>query len=114
QHHQNAALPASIQHIHTLHLFLVNYRDPEIGKDEHQSPPELWWRHTQDGKRMFIQLNNTTHHATIILKMAVPKRVGEHDIRSAVRAVFIGAVEETAKIRLNGLLPVCRPTAATL
>src|SRR5215831_10796960 len=101
QHHQNAAVSARVQHIHALHLFLVNYRDPEIGKDEHQGPPKLCWRYTLDGKRMLVQLNNTTHHAAIILKMAVPKRVGQHDIRSAVLAMFVGTVEETAKIWLN-------------
>ena len=50
---------------------------------------------------MLVQLNDTAHHATIILKMGVPIRVGEHDIRSAVRAMLIRGVEETAKIRLN-------------
>ena len=50
---------------------------------------------------MLVQLNNAAHHAAIILKMAVPIRVGEHDIWSAVGAMLIGSVEETAKIRLN-------------
>src|SRR2546421_9552106 len=50
---------------------------------------------------MLVQLNNTAHHATIILKMAMPIRVREYDIRSAVRAMLIGAVEEMANIRLN-------------
>src|SRR5262252_443696 len=101
QHHQNAAVSARIQDIHALHLFLVNDRDPEIGKDEHQGPPKLGWRYTQDSKGMLVQLNHTAHHAAIILKMAVPKRVSQHDISSAVRAMFVGTVEETAKIWLN-------------
>ena len=50
---------------------------------------------------MLVQLNHTAHHAAIVLKMAVPICVAEHDIRSAVRAMLIGGVEETAKIRLN-------------
>src|SRR5579864_3668840 len=50
---------------------------------------------------MLVELNNTTHHAAVILKTVMPKRVGEHDIRSAVRAMLIGAVEEAAQIRLN-------------
>jgi len=29
--------------------------------------------------------------------MAVPIRVGEHDVRSAVRAILIAGVEQTAK-----------------
>src|SRR5262249_27234439 len=35
------------------------------------------------------------------MKMAVPKRVAEHDIRSAVRAMLIGSVEKTAEVGLN-------------
>ena len=50
---------------------------------------------------MLVQLNHAAHHAAIVLKMAVPICVAEHDIRSAVRAVLIRAVKETAKIRLN-------------
>src|ERR1019366_5073943 len=52
-------------------------------------------------KRMLVHLNDTAHHATIVLKMAVPVRVGEHDIGSAVRAMLVEAVEEAAEIRLN-------------
>ena len=52
-------------------------------------------------KGCLLSLNNAAHHAAIILKMGVPIRVGEHDIRSAVRAMLIGGVEETAEIRLN-------------
>ena len=62
---------------------------------------EIRRRYTDDRERMLVQLNGAAHHAAIILKMAVPIRVAEHDIRSAVRAMLIGAVEETAKIRLN-------------
>ncbi len=50
---------------------------------------------------MLVELNCTAHHAAIILKMAVPKRVGEHDIRGAVWAMLTGPVKETAKIWLN-------------
>src|SRR5580700_6520717 len=101
QHHQNAAVPSGVQHIHTLNLLLVDDRHPEIGKDKQQSAPELRWRHAENGKGMLVQLNRATHHAAIILKMAVPKRVGEHDIRGAVRAMLVGTVEKAAKIGLN-------------
>src|ERR1700675_2405925 len=100
-HHQNAAVPARIQHIHPLYLLLVDDRHPEIGKDKQQSSPELRRCYAQDSKRMLVQLNRTAHHAAIILKMAMPKHVGEHDIRSAVWTLLIGAMEETAKIRVN-------------
>src|SRR6202030_4862129 len=54
-----------------------------------------------DGERMLVQLDRAADHAAIILKMAVPIRVGKHDIRSAVWAALVGCVNETAKIRLN-------------
>jgi len=50
---------------------------------------------------MLVHLNHATDHGAIILKMAVPKGVGEHDIGSAVGAMLIGCVEEAAEIRLN-------------
>ena len=50
---------------------------------------------------MLVHLNSTAKHAAIILKMGVPIPVAEHDKRSAVGAMLIGGVEETAKIRLN-------------
>jgi len=52
-------------------------------------------------KRMLVQLNRTAHYATIIVKVAVPICVTEDDIRSAVRTMIIGEVEETAEVRLN-------------
>src|ERR1035438_8007172 len=62
---------------------------------------ELGRGYTDDGERMLVELKNTAHHAPIILKMGVPVRVCEHNIRSAVRAMLIGGVEETANIRLH-------------
>ena len=50
---------------------------------------------------MPVEPNNAAHHAAIVLKMAVPICVGEHDIGCAVWAMLIGIVEESAKVRLN-------------
>ena len=50
---------------------------------------------------MLVQLNNPTHNAAIVLKMGVPIRVGEHNIRSTIWAMLVGGVKETAKERLN-------------
>jgi len=58
-------------------------------------------RYTEDSKGTLVELNCTAHHVAIVLKMAVPKRIGEHNIRSAVRAMLIGRVNESAKIRPN-------------
>ena len=35
------------------------------------------------------------------MKMGVPVRVTEHHVRGAIRAIFIGVVEEAAQIGLN-------------
>ncbi len=50
---------------------------------------------------MFVQLNDAAHYAAVILKMAVPIGVRQNDIRSAVWAMLIRGVNESAKIRLN-------------
>src|SRR5882762_9250254 len=50
---------------------------------------------------MFVHLDNTPQDPTIIIKVGVPIRVTEHHVRGAIRAVFIGGVEEAAEIRLN-------------
>src|SRR6202041_2022399 len=64
-------------------------------------PLESGRRHAKDGEWMLVEPNNTAHHAAIILKMAMPICVGEHDIRRAVWAMLIGSVEEAAKVRLH-------------
>ena len=56
-----------------------------------QRPLKPGRRHADDGERMLVELNYAAHHAAIVLEMAVPIGVAEHDIRSAVRAVLIGA-----------------------
>ena len=33
--------------------------------------------------------------------MAVPIRIGEHDIRSTIRAMLVGGLEETSQMRPN-------------
>src|ERR1700674_1241982 len=80
---------------------VVHHGHKEVRRDEHYSPAKLRRRYADDGKRMLVQLNRTAHYATIIVKMAVPICVTEHDIRSAVRTMIIGKVEEAAEVRLN-------------
>jgi hypothetical protein len=46
---------------------------------------------------MLVQLHNAAYHAGILLKAAVPIRVGEHNVGSAVDALLIRGVEEAAK-----------------
>src|SRR5271157_2929086 len=101
QHHQDSAISTRVQDARPLHLFLVDHWRPEIGRVEQQGSLEFRRRYTEDGKWMLVQLNDTADHTAIILKMAVPICVGEHDIRSAVGTMLIGAVEEAAEMRLN-------------
>src|ERR1700730_8097459 len=98
--HENPTVPARVQVIR-VDLLVVHNRHKKIGMEKQEGPVELRRRYPEDGKRMLVHLNPTAHHATIILEMGVPIRVGEHDIRSAVRAMLIGGVKEMAKIRLK-------------
>jgi len=65
------------------------------------SPLTSRWRYTEKGERMLVQLNRPPHYATIIVKMGMPIRVGEHEIRGAVRAVLVGWVDKPANVGLN-------------
>src|SRR5690242_1866704 len=90
-----------IESVQPLNLLLVHQGDKEIGDAERQSSAEVRWRNADDGKRMLVHPNRAAHHPAVILKMGVPIRVTEHEIWCAVRAMLIGAVKETAKIRSN-------------
>src|SRR5215472_17471001 len=91
-----ATVPAHFKDIYPLHLFLVDKRYKKIGGEKHHRPTEAMRRNTDDGERMLVELNDTAHYATIILKAGVPISVTEHYVRSTVGAVLIGTVEETA------------------
>src|ERR1700733_2824558 len=101
QHLKDGPRSARIQEIRSVYLRRVDHRHKEIGRVKQQCPVKLRRRYTENGKRMLAYSNGTTHHAAVILKMAMPIRPGEHDVGSAVGAMLIGPMEETAKIRLN-------------
>jgi hypothetical protein len=48
---------------------------------------------------MLVELHYTAHHAMIVMEVAVPIRIPEHDIGSAVGTVLIGAMKEAAEGR---------------
>ncbi len=50
---------------------------------------------------MFVELNFAAHHSAISLKMHLPVRICQDQIRRTIRAVLIGAVKEAAEIWLN-------------
>ena len=80
---------------------MVHDGHEDIRSEKQDGPLEPWRRHAKDGEWMPVEPNNAAHHAAIVLKMAVPICVGEHDIGRAVWAMLIGIVEESAKVRLN-------------
>src|SRR5215471_14876123 len=96
---ENPTVSACVQETNL--LFLIEHRHKEIGREKQQSSTELRRGYSNDGEGMLVELNGSAHDATVILKMRVPICVAEYDIRSAVRAVLIGGVEETAKMRLK-------------
>src|SRR3984957_19051184 len=80
---------------------MVHDGHENIRSEKQDGPLEPRRRHTKNGDGMLVEPNHAAYHAAIILKMAVPICVGEHDIGRAVWAMLIGSVEETAKVRLH-------------
>src|SRR5437016_4146466 len=97
----NPALSACAQVIPSFNLLPVHHGHKKVRSEKNDGPVKSRWRYPEDGERMLVQLNNTAHNTTIILKMAVPKCVRKHHIRGAVWTMLIGAVEEAAEIGLN-------------
>src|SRR6266700_413045 len=50
---------------------------------------------------MFVQLNRAPDHRWIAAEMTAPICIAEDDVWTAVGAVLIGGVKETAKVRLE-------------
>src|ERR1700730_6879078 len=76
----NPTVSARVQAVPPVYLFLVDDRHKEIGRENQYSPAERRRRYPDDGKRMPVELENAAHHAAVILKIAVPISVGEHNI----------------------------------
>src|SRR5580704_7969817 len=73
----------------------------EIGREQQKGSLKLRRSYTDDREGTLVHFHRTAHRAGIILEMTVPISVAEYDIRSAVGAVLIGGMEETANVRLN-------------
>ena len=101
QNLKDPPLSARIQEILPVHLLLVDHRHKEIRREKQKGPMEQRRRYTDDRKRMLVQKNGAAHRAAVVLKMAVPIRPGDDEIRGAVGAMLIGRVNEPAKIGLN-------------
>src|SRR5262249_9376319 len=96
-----APVPALVQNILSLYLLLVHQRRIQIKREKYRCPAELRRRYTDDGKRMLVQSDRSSHRPGIILKMGVPKCVAEHDIGCAVGAMLMGGVKKAAEVGLN-------------
>jgi hypothetical protein len=84
-----------------VHLVLVHNWQEEFGREKDFRPQKIGRRYSDDRKRVLVDLRRAADHAGIVVKAPKPAGIGEHDIRSAVRAMLIGRVKEPAKIRPN-------------
>ncbi len=73
----------------------------DIRSEKQDGPLEPLRCDAKNGEWTPVEPNNAAHHGAIVLKMAVPICVREHNIRRAVGAMFIGSMEESPKVRLN-------------
>jgi len=85
----------------TFDLGLVDQRHPEIRGEKQGCPAKLRRRHAEDCIGVLVELNGAAHHGRVALIMVLPIDVAQHDVRSTVRTMLIGAVEEAAEVRLN-------------
>jgi len=60
---------------------LVYQRHPDIGVQKDQGSAKVARSHAKNRKGMFVQLNTAAHYTGIILKMGMPVRVSENDVR---------------------------------
>src|SRR5690348_9118742 len=95
------AAPALVQQILPVQLFLVHDGRKEIRGESHEGAAELWWGYPDNGKWVLVELNRAPHQTSITLKMGLPIRVGEHQIRRTVGAVLIRSMKKTAQVRLD-------------
>src|SRR5260221_171767 len=99
--HKNPAFAARVELVRPLDLLLVDDGSKETGIEKHESSAEARRRHTDDGVGMLVHLSNAADDAAVILKMSMPIVVAKNDVRSAVGAMLIGGMEETAEVRVN-------------
>src|SRR5579884_1060730 len=92
---------AYIERVLAFDLLLIDDRNEDLGNTERQDSAECRRRYTDYGKRVFVHANDAANHTAIVLIVRVPVRVREHDVRYAVPATFVGAMEEAPEIRLN-------------
>src|SRR5580698_8978334 len=100
-HGKDSTRAALVEAARALDLLLVHQRSKAVGMKKEHGPVEARWRYAEDGERMLVHLDYAPYQAAIVLKVAVPELIREHDVRRAVRSMLVGAMEEAPQIRLN-------------
>src|ERR1700752_2985188 len=79
----------------------ANHWHKEIGREQQKSSAKLRRSHADNRIRPLVHFRRAAHNASVVLKMTVPIRIAEHDVRSAAHPMLIGRVEEASEIRLK-------------
>src|SRR5579859_3315150 len=90
-----------VESTETLDLLLVHQRHPQSRRKKYFCAAEVWSGNAGHGKGMLVQLNRAPYHRWIAMEMTAPIGITEYDVRTAVGALLIGSVKETAKVRLK-------------
>src|SRR5262249_25603591 len=72
----------------------------DVAGEKYGSPVKVLRGDTDDGKRMFVELDHSAHYAAVFTEMRMPEAVGEHDEGSALGSVLVGAVIKATQIGL--------------
>jgi len=77
----------------------VDHGYPEVGPEKDFGSVEILWGNTNDGERMFIDIDRRSQDAWVAAELVTPERITQHDIGRRIRAVFIVEVEEPSQLR---------------
>src|SRR5215467_101950 len=82
-------------------MLLLHDGPIESGREKYGGSVEIRRGYTHDGNGTLAHQGRAPHHAAIVLKMSVPKRVAEDDTGRAVGTVFVGSVVDASEVGLN-------------
>ena len=92
---------AIFERIEPLHERLLDDGDPEGRREEQLGAAEPFRPDADDGEWVPVDLNAPPYHSGVVMEVAMPVGVAEHDVRCAIRTLLIGGVEEAAEMRLH-------------
>ncbi len=72
--------PALVQEIVPADLLLVHDRHPEIGPQEKLRAIKCRRRHSDDGERMLIEIDDCPDHARVCAEARTPECITQHDV----------------------------------